>query len=68
MYDVINDSVEENSDMCEKKLKEIHKRQSRFNAFNFTQIYQKLTKFDELTGILTDTGHDDFFQATPSED
>ena len=53
---------------AKKKLKEIHKRQSQFNAFNFTQIYQKLTKFDELTGILTDTGHDDFFQATPSED
>ena len=27
-----------------------------------------MTKFEELTGILTDTGHDDFFQATPSED
>ena len=65
---MINDSVEENSDMCEKKLKEIHKRQSRFNAFNFTQIYQKLTKFDELTGILTDTGHDDFFQIAFFED
>ena len=47
---------------AKKKLKEIHKRQSRFNAFNFTQIYQKLTKFNELTGILTDTGHNDFFQ------
>ena len=27
-----------------------------------------LTKFDELTDILTDAGQDDFFQATYSED
>ena len=49
-------------------LKEIHKRQSRFNVFDPTLTYQTLTKFDELTGILTDTGQDDFFQATFSED
>ena len=27
-----------------------------------------LTKFDELTDILTDAGKDDFFQATYSDD
>ena len=32
----MNGLAEEISDMCEKKWKEIHKRQSWFNAFNCT--------------------------------
>ena len=60
--------MEENSDMCDRNSKEIHKRQTRFIVFNPTLTNQTLTKFDELTGILTDAEHDDFFQATLSED
>ena len=65
---VINDLAEENSDMCDRNWEKFINDKVGFDVFNPTLTYQTLTKFDELTGILTGIGHDDFFQATFSED
>ena len=68
MNDVINDLAEENTDMCDRNWEKFVNGKVGFSAFNPTLTYQTLTKFDELTGILTGIGHDDFFQATFSDD
>ena len=65
---VINDLAEENSDMCDRNWEKFINGKVGFDVFNPTLTYQTLTKFDELTGILTGIGHDDFFQATFSDD
>ena len=68
MNDVINDLAEANFDMCDKNWKKFIDGKVGLTFLTLPRTYQTLTKFHELTGILADTGHNDFSQAIFSED